>query len=225
MSDEIAVHVIPGSPYVRAVLMTLEEKGAPYRVSAVPPGTLRAAEHLQRHPFARVPVIEHRGFRLYETQAILRYLDRMLPRPALTPADAHGAARMDQMMNVNDWYLFQGVGNVIAFQRVIAPRLLGRTADEAAIAAAMPRAQRVFEALARELGPQPFFAGDAISLADLLLTPQMDFMRETPEWGVLTGAHPNLTGWLERMSARASFAATTWERVAAMARQHSPAAA
>ena len=32
---------------------------------------------------------------------------------------------MDQLMNINDWYLFQGVANVIAFQRIIAPRLMG----------------------------------------------------------------------------------------------------
>jgi len=50
---------------------------------------------------------------------------RVLPEPALTPADARATARMDQMMNVNDWYLIRGCNNVIAFQRVIAPRFLG----------------------------------------------------------------------------------------------------
>ena len=53
-------------------------------------------------------MLEHNGFLLYETQAILRYLDRVLPTPALTPADPRRAARMDQVMNVTDWYLFQG---------------------------------------------------------------------------------------------------------------------
>jgi hypothetical protein len=32
---------------------------------------------------------------------------------------------MDQVMNVNDWYLFQGVGNVIGFHRVVGPRFRG----------------------------------------------------------------------------------------------------
>ena len=79
-------------------------------------------------------MLEHDGFVLYETQAIVRYLDRVLPKPALTPADAKCAARMDQVMNVNDWYLFQGVNNVITFQRIVVPRLLGAAPDEAAIA-------------------------------------------------------------------------------------------
>ena len=115
--SQFIVHTIPGSPFARSVLATLEEKGASYRVSPVAPGTFRSPEHLARHPFGRVPVLEHNGFSLYETQAILRYLDRMLPVPVLTPADTRRAARMDQAMNVNDWYLFHGVGNVIIFHR------------------------------------------------------------------------------------------------------------
>src|ERR1700720_3812107 len=115
------VHSIPGSPFGRAVLAALEEKGASCRLSPVAPGTFRSPQHLARHPFGRVPVLEHDGFSLYETQAILRYLDRVLPAPALTPAGPRRIARMDQVMNVSDWYLFQGVGNVIGFQRVIGP--------------------------------------------------------------------------------------------------------
>ena len=216
MSDYV-VHLIPGSPFSRAVLATLEEKGAPYRVVPVMPGTLRSTQHLGRHAFGRVPVLEHGGFRLYETQAILRYLDRVLPEPALTPADPQGAARMDQLMNVNDWYLFHGVANVIAFQRIVGPRIMGLTPDEAAIAAAMPKARAVFDELARLLGAQPYLTGESLTLADLLLAPQLDFLQQTPEWEPLSAAHVNLRQWLTRMQARASLRATTWEKVTAMA--------
>ena len=216
--SEFIVHSIPGSPFGRAVLATLEEKGASYRLAPVAPGTFRSAEHLARHPFARVPVLEHGDFRLYESQAILRYLDRVLPNPALTPADAKAAGQMDQVMNVNDWYLFQGVGNVIGFHRVVGPRLMGLKPDEAAIAAAMPRGHAVFNELARLLGNRPYFAGAAPSLADLLTAPQIGFLAATPEWAVLGAPHANLVAWLARMEARPSLKATTWERVAEMAK-------
>jgi glutathione S-transferase len=216
--SQFIVHSIPGSPFGRAVLATLEEKGASYRLSPVAPGTFRSPEHMARHPFGRVPVLEHNGFSLYETQAILRYLDRVLPAPALTPADPRRAARMDQAMNVNDWYLFQGVGNVIGFHRVVGPRLMGLKPDEAAIEAAMPQARAVFQELARLLGEQPWFAGEAISLADLLLAPQIGFFTQTPEWSVLGAPHPNLVAWLSRMESRPSLKATTWERTSEMAK-------
>src|SRR5215471_1622187 len=102
---EFTIHTIPGSPFARAVCATLEEKGAAYRIHGMQPGQHKVEPHVSRHPFGRVPVIEHDGFMLYETQAILRYLDRVLPAPALTPTDPKAAARMDQVMNVSDWYL------------------------------------------------------------------------------------------------------------------------
>jgi glutathione S-transferase len=223
--SELVVYSIPGSPFGRAVLIALEEKAVPYHLVPVPPNTLRTPEHLSRHPFGRVPVLEHGDFRLCETQAILRYLDRVLPQPALSPADPRAVARMDQLMNVSDWYVFQGVGNVIGFQRIVAPRVMGRMADEAAIAAALPRARQVFEALAALLGGDPYFAGAHFTLADVLLAPQLDFLGQTPEWQTLSAPHANLRRWLERIRERPSLAATTWEKVAAMGRPASPAAA
>jgi glutathione S-transferase len=216
MSDFI-VHSAPGSPFGRSVLAALEEKGAAYRLAAVRGAATKAEPHLARHPFGRVPVLEHDGFMLYETQAILRHLDRVLPKPPLTPTDVKAAARMDQVMNVSDWYLFQGVNNVIGFQRIVAPLLLGATPDEAAIAAAMPKAHTVFKELSRLLGDKPYFAGDTVTLADLMVGPQLAFLAQTPEWKPLTANAPNLAAFLERAEARPSFQATTWERVMAMA--------
>lgn len=211
--SEFTVHSVPGSPFGRAVLAALEEKGAAYRLVPLAPGSSKSPEHLARHPFGRVPVLEHDGLMLYETQAILRYLDRVLPQPQLTPADPRQAARMDQVMNVSDWYLFQGVGNVIGFQRIVGPRFMGLTPDEAVIQAAMPRARTVFAELARLLGEQPFMAGEALTLADLHAAPQVGFLSMTPEWATLTAPHPNLLAWIERLEARPSFQATTVQRL------------
>lgn len=213
------VHTVPGSPFARAVCVTLEEKGAAYDIVPAAPGTMKQKPHLDRHPFGRVPVLEHDGFMLYETQAILRYVDRVLPSPGLTPHDPKAAARMDQVMNVCDWYLFQGVANVIAFQRIVGPRIMGLVPDETAIAAVMPRAHTVMTELSRLLGSQKFFAGAAVSLADLHVAPQLDFLGQTPEWAPLTAQADNIVGWLARMTARPSMAATTWESIASRAAQ------
>jgi glutathione S-transferase len=216
--SQFVVHTIPGSPFARAVFATLEEKGARYRIAPMAPGSHKSPEHLARHPFGRVPVLEHDGFVLYETQAILRYLDRVLSEPALTPADPRRAARMDQVININDWYLFHGVANVIVFHRVIGPRVLGLAPDEAAIAAAMPAARVVFAELARLLGEQPYLAGEALSLADLIVAPHVAFFTAAPEWAELGAPRANLAVWLARMEARPSMQATTWDRVNEMAK-------
>jgi glutathione S-transferase len=215
--SEFTVHATPGSPYARAVMAALEEKGAHWRLAALKPGTSKQPAHLLRHPFGRMPVLDHDGFSLYETQAILRYLDRVLPNPALTPTDARAAARMDQVMNITDWYLFQGCGNVITFNRIIRPKLFGQPADEDAIRDAMPRGRVVFEELSRLLGDQPWFGGDAISLADLMVAPHLDFFAQTPEWQELAAPRTNRVDWLARTERRPSFQATTWAKISQMA--------
>jgi glutathione S-transferase len=198
------------------VFATLEQKQASYAVTAVASGQRRSPPHIALHPFGRAPVLEHDGFMLYETQAILRYLDRVIPSPSLPPADAKAAARVDQVLSINDWYLFQGVANVIVFQRVIDPKLLGLTPNEEAIAAAMPRAQVVIDELSRLLGGHEFFAGPSLSLADMELAPQLDLFSETPEWQSPTALHANMTRWLSRMRGRPSLKATTRESVDVM---------
>jgi glutathione S-transferase len=201
--DEVVLHGIIGSPFVRAVQMMLEEKHAPYRIDPVAPGTLKSAEHLARHPFGRVPAIDHGAFRLYETQAILRYLDAAFPDPSMQPAEPEAIGRMNQIIGINDWYLFQKVGAVIVFNRIVGPRLMGITPDEAAIEAAMPMARICVAELERFLADQAFLAGNSLTLADVMVAPHLDFLHATAEGqGLLAGTR--LAGWLVRMNQRVS---------------------
>jgi glutathione S-transferase len=202
----IVVHGIPGSPYVRMPLLTCEEKGAPYRFEAMQFGQNRTPEYLAKHPFARIPVIEHDGFWLYESAAIIRYIDQVFDGPRLTPAEPHRQARMNQVMGIVDWYVMPTVSAGIGFNRIIAP-MIGRPVDEAAVANAVPGATTAVRALEQLLGEQPFMAGDAISLADLMLIAHLDLFLVTPEGAEILRGSP-LLGWIERMRARPSVQAT-----------------
>ena len=48
-------------------------------------GAHRAHDYRAIHPFQKIPTLDHGDFRLYETHAILRYLDRVCVGPALVP--------------------------------------------------------------------------------------------------------------------------------------------
>jgi glutathione S-transferase len=206
MSD-IVVYGVPGSPFVRAVQVGLEEKGGAYRLHVLGPQDSKGDEYLARHPFGRVPAFAHGDFALYETQAILRYLDQVFPEPPLVPADPRAAARMNQIIGINDWYFFPGAAAPIVFQRIVGPILLGMTTDEAAVAAAVPKARMCIAELDRLLGDQRFLAGDQLSIADIMLAPQIDFLTATPEGRRLVEG-TRLKAWLARMNARASMIAT-----------------
>jgi glutathione S-transferase len=175
MSD-IIVYGVPGSPFLRAVQMGLEEKKAAYRLQAMGPGESKSEAYLKKHPFGRVPAFEHGNFGLYETQAILRYLDDIFPEPPLTPRDPRAAARMNQIIGINDWYLFPKAAAVIVFNRIVGPALLGSKPDEAAIEAAVPMGRTCIGELDRLIGAQQFLAGESLSIADLMLGPPARFL-------------------------------------------------
>jgi glutathione S-transferase len=212
--SEFILYGIPGSPYLRSALMVLEEKSQPWRLVPLRPGEHKTPQHLERHPFGRIPVLEHDGFRLYETQAILRYVERLFPAPSLTPADPRQEARMNQICGINDWYVMPNIGAGIVFGRVIAPRL-GFPFDEAKIAASLPAAEICVAELARLLGDHEFLAGPTLSLADLLLAPQLAFLPLFAEGLALLAPHPRLGAWIERMEQRPSMVRTEWNRLAA----------
>src|ERR1700738_5296082 len=139
--SEIVVYGIPGSPYLRSALLALHEKGAPYRLAVLGRDIAARSEyHWQRHPFGRIPILEHGDFRLYETQAILRYLDAVLPGPALQPREPCAAARMNQIAGIVDWYVFPYISVGITAERLMSQVFWKRPADEANIAQALPRA-------------------------------------------------------------------------------------
>jgi glutathione S-transferase len=207
MSD-ITVHGIPGSPFLRGVEITLKEKGADYRLRAMSPADMKTPEHLEMHPFGRIPIFEQDDFRLYETQAIIRYIDEIFPNPPLTPGNTRERARMNQVIGVIEWYFFPKAAAPIAFNRIIGPKLLGLPSDEAAIAEAMPMARTCFAEFDRLLGDKPYFTGSGVSLADIMLAAQLDLFRDCPEGRELVEGTNALPAWLDRMVERPSFIST-----------------
>jgi glutathione S-transferase len=210
--SRMIVHGIPGSPYVRAALLALEEKGADYELAAMAFGTVKQEPHLSRHPFGRIPAFEHDGWMLYETQAIMRYVDAAVPGPRLQPEEPRAAARMNQLIGIADWYLMPQVSATITFNRVVKPRFK-MPVDETAIAAAIPNARNCIGEIARLLDGHPWMAGEALSLADLHLAPQLSMLAQAPEGAGMLTQHENLRGWLARIEARPSMLATAWDRL------------
>lgn len=188
-------------------MAALEEKSASYELRPVAPGEHRGEAYRQMHPFSRIPVLQHRDFTLYETQAILRYVDAVCPGPALQPGLPKPAALMNQVCGISDWYFFPQVGVPVVFQRIVGHVLLGQTADESIVAAALPNAANCVRVLNDILGEQAFMVGESLSIADLLLFPHMAYFSQTPEGrAMLTGTR--LNDWIQRMAARPSLQAT-----------------
>lgn len=195
----------PGySTYARAARLALEEKGVDYDLVEVDfIGGGMPEEHLARHPFGKVPAFEHDGLMLYETPAIERYVDEAFDGPALQPSDAAGRARMTQIISIIDSYTYGPTVGSLVIQRLVQP-LLGGSADESIIEAAIPEVDKSMRELERLLGDREYLAGEALSLADLHLAPIFAYFTDTPESKGILKDKPGLAAWWNRIEGRKS---------------------
>ena len=196
-----------GSTYVWSTRMALAEKGVAHELVEVGFGQHREEPHLSRHPFAKVPAFEHDGFKLYETQAILRYIDEGFPVAPLQSTDLHQFSRMNQIIGIVDAYACPSIAAGILFNRMLAPRF-GLPVDEAAITAALPRARLCVAEISRLMGDDPYLAGERVSLADLMVIPLFYYFGRLPEGEAPLAGHPNIRPWMRRMEERQSFQVT-----------------
>ena len=103
MSD-VTLFGFPRSVYVQMAGIVLTHKEVPYAFHDLET-EMNTPSHVALHPFERVPILRHGDFMVYETAAIVRYVDDAFDGPKLTPGDARQRARMNQWISaVNGYY-------------------------------------------------------------------------------------------------------------------------
>lgn len=193
------------STYVRSVLLALEEKGAAYEVKEIDilKGEHQTPDYVARQPFTKVPAFSHDGFDLYETGAILQYVDGSFDGRKLQPDDVRSRARMHQVISIIGSYAYPAFVTNIFIPRVVMP-LLDSETDENVIAEALPKAEKCVNVLENIIGSNPYVVGNELSLADLYQVPVYDYLSRTPEGENMLAGAPNLRRWWDSLSARES---------------------
>ncbi|RNC97044.1 MAG: glutathione S-transferase family protein [Oricola sp.] len=92
-----------GVPSPRRVKMCLHEKQLSYQIRWLDLGLMeqKRPDFLVLNPTGLVPVLQHDGHTLYDSNAINEYLDEVFPFPSLVPSDAMGKAKMRM------WFAFE----------------------------------------------------------------------------------------------------------------------
>lgn len=203
------VHGPTFSTYVRTVRLVLIEKNVAHELVELDmlAGEHKGEAHLARHPFGKVPALEHDGLVLYETAAITRYLDAAFPEVALTPTEPRQIGLMQQAISVADNYAYPALVGTVVVQRVMA-RVRGGAPDEAAIERALPMVERSLRAFDAMLEDAVWLSGGDLGLADLHLAPMIAAFAAMPEGERLLPHHPNLQRWWGAMGSRGSMADT-----------------
>jgi glutathione S-transferase len=202
----LTLYGFDGSTYVRTTKMLLAEKNADFdQVQVnVMKGEPLMPEHLARHPFGKVPVIDHDGFRIIESAAVNAYLNEVLPGPDLMPDNARDRARALMAISVYDSYGYGALVQVFGYH--LFPDFLGGQND-AAHRKGIEDSKKVLGYLMQIKGDDPFIAGDSQTIADFYLAPAIAYLSMTPDAEELLKV-PGLAQWWERIQALDSFKAT-----------------
>jgi glutathione S-transferase len=157
-----------GSPFAWRVLLALEHKGVPYESRLLQFSTQehKRPELLALNPRGRVPTLRDGDVVVYESVAILAYLERRFPARPLFGADAPEAGA-----------IWQAVCEVLSYlddpaDRVITALYYGEAAlrvDE--VRAALVQVEAELRGWERRLEARPWIAGASLSAADLALYP------------------------------------------------------
>lgn len=182
-------------PYVQRAAIALAEKGVPFRRTDI--DLARKPEwFVAISPQGKVPLLRVDGTVLFESAAIVEYLDET-HGPALHPADPLTRARHRGWMEfgstvLNDIWEFYTAPDAETFER---RRALLRS-----------RFERVEAELATRSGDGPWFAGIAFSLVDCVFAPVFRYWEvfdAIGDFGILGGL-PHVQAWRTALQARPS---------------------
>ncbi|WP_050928099.1 glutathione S-transferase family protein [Aestuariivita boseongensis] len=192
------------SVYTRAVRMALAEKELAYEFTDVNPFEEDGqAALLGHHAFGRVPVLRHYAFELYETAAILGYLEDGFDGPGLTPKGAKARARMRQVMGIVDAYVYWPLVRQVFGHAFYRPAV-GIEGEPDVIAAGLAEAPRALDALEEIASAGLVLTGREVTQADCMLLPMIDAFTCVPEGRAMVEARPGLAHWYQSVSVRPS---------------------
>jgi glutathione S-transferase len=130
MTDLIVHGGLP-SPFVRKVLLCLEEKELAYELRPLSPMP-KTPELLALNPFGRIPILQHGDFTLPDSSAIVLYLERIAPSPALFPSEPRDYGRALFLEEYADTKIVIGTSAAL-FHGLIRPMFFQQPGDMAAV--------------------------------------------------------------------------------------------
>ncbi|MES2491900.1 MAG: glutathione S-transferase family protein [Pseudomonadota bacterium] len=196
------------SPYVNKVALVAAEKGVPWELVLVGPGSpdpvFRAAS-----PFGKIPAIDDDGFLLCDSTAIVAYLEARYPATPLLPADPQLRGRAVWFDEFADTIYF-GAGMKVLFNRLVGPKLLKVGGDEALAQQGEAELAPIVAWLETAVPAECWLLGEMFTLADVAVASVMHSLSAVG-WGPDPAAFPQTAAWYDRVAARPA-----WQAVAAL---------
>ena len=190
------------SPYVRKTLAFGAEKGLTLENKVSAPGS-PDPEFLACSPFRKIPGFKDGDFQISDSTAIITYLEALHPEPNLIPTDPRNRARAIWFEEYADTIVV-GAAGPLFFNRIVGPRFMGATTDEAAcLKAESETIPPVLDYLECTIPDSGFLLEDRLTLADIAVASPFANLSHL---GFDLTPWPRTKAYAEAMLARPSYA-------------------
>ena len=197
----IKLHGFSASNYYNVPKLALLEKGVEFEevLSYTGVGPKYKPEYLDKSPLGKVPALETPEGYISESRAILDYIERLHPSPALLPDNPFGAAKVQELAQFIELYF------ELAARRMI-PNLIGGTEpDPAVLKEFETNITKATTALGKLSSFDPFAYGDEFTLADIAAILNLPVVRSVGKRFLGNdplASVPGLDAYCERMEQR-----------------------
>lgn len=190
-----------GSPFAWKIWLSLEHKQLPYdfKLVSFDRGDHKSPEFLQLNPRGKVPVLVDGDLALWESGAILEYLEERYPERPLLPSGPEARALVRRLISEADSYFY------VAQRELMRATLYTPEAerDPARIAAASDAVIAELERFAGYLRGE-WLAGDSLSLADFTFYPYLRLVQRVedrlPDTAILRRFPPAILAYMRRFA-------------------------
>ena len=181
-------HFESGNVYKVTLLLALTGTAYDYRHVDIFAGETRDDNFTALNTFQEVPVLEHGGTVVTQSDVILRYLADQLGR--------FGGKNEDEQRRVQEWMAWSSNKLINGISQA---RFGSRWAnyDPATITFFQSRARAAFDLMDRHLADHPWLVGDEPTIADLSAAGYIYLVNEA---GLDTTAWRNMLSWMGRLS-------------------------
>lgn len=193
------------SSYTRTARMALAEKCVAYTMQNARP---QSPDILALHPFGRIPALRDGEIELWETSAIVNYLDECFDTGVpLRPGSIMERTRCAQWISAVNCYLYDSMIRRYLLQ-VLFPSGADGQPDRGVIDKALAEIPAQLDALEKAYSRGDYVAGSVLSAADLFVAPILAGLQFMPEGGQLMASYPNLLRAQAVIRQRPSFTGT-----------------
>ncbi len=208
------LHALPGSPNSRKVLALVRYLDLEPELNLIDPSTgiHKQPDFLAKNPNGLLPLLEVGDFCLWESNAILQYIDD-------THGNRLGSTDARERAEISRWQFWETAHwgpqtGILTWEKHLKQLFTGAPADPARVEEGIEAYHKIAKVLESHLKNRDYVACDRLTIADFSVAAPLTYAKESEH---PLDEYKNIAAWLERVNTVPAWSETAPQKMFATA--------